>query len=86
MQVKVCFMTRFIPSSIPHSEACRTKGNPMRTLVQPPPSLRCELCGGELRFKRIANRVNGLDNEIFVCVNCGHEQIYVVAHDRYATR
>ena len=58
----------------------------MRPLVPPPPSLRCELCGGELRFKRIANRVDGLDNEIFVCVNCGHEKIYVVAHDRYATR
>ena len=59
---------------------------PMRALVPPPPSLSCELCGGELQFKRIANRVNGLDNEIFVCVNCGHEQIYVVAHDRYAAR
>ena len=45
-------------------------------------------CGGELRFKLIepANRVYGLDNEIFVCVNCGHEQMYVVARDRYAAR
>ena len=60
--------------------------NPMRALVQPPPSSRCELCGGELRFKLIepANRVYGLDNEIFVCVNCGHEQMYVVARERYA--
>ena len=25
----------------------------MRNLVDPPPSLHCELCHGELRFKRI---------------------------------
>ena len=56
----------------------------MRALVQPPPSSRCKLCGGELRFKLIepANRVYGLDNELFVCVNCGHEQMYFVARDR----
>ena len=23
----------------------------MRTLVEPPPSLQCDLCGGELRLK-----------------------------------
>ena len=33
----------------PRSEACRAKGNNMRTLVQPPPSSHCDLCGGELR-------------------------------------
>ena len=32
----------------------------MRALVPPPPSMRCKLCGGELRFKRIANRVEWL--------------------------
>jgi hypothetical protein len=25
----------------------------MRTLVQPPPSSHCNLCGGELRLKKI---------------------------------
>ena len=55
----------------------------MRALVPPPPSLRCELCGGELRFKRIANRVYGLDNEIFVCVNCGHCGCFTNPKHRY---
>jgi uncharacterized protein with PIN domain len=58
--------------------------NSMRALVQPPRSSRCELCGGEFKLIEPANRVYGLDNEIFVCVNCGHEQMYVVARDRYA--
>ena len=25
----------------------------MRTLVQPPPSSQCDLCGGELRLKKV---------------------------------
>ena len=25
----------------------------MRTIVQPPPSTRCDLCGGELRLKLV---------------------------------
>ena len=63
----------------------------MRTLVEPPPSSRCELCGGELRLKVIepanreldepAKRELGLDNEILVCVNCGHEQSNIVKHN-----
>ncbi len=55
----------------------------MRTLVQPPPSSRCDLCGGELRLKLIesANRTLDLENEIFVCANCGREQSYTVDHD-----
>ena len=56
----------------------------MRTLVQPPPSSHCSLCGGELRLKQIesVNRALALDNEIFVCVKCGREQSYTVSHDR----
>ena len=67
----------------PRSEACRTKGNPMRTLVEPPPSSRCDLCGGELRLKQIelANRTLDLDNEIFVCAKCGREQACTVSHN-----
>lgn len=58
----------------------------MRTLVQPPPSTHCDLCGGELRLKQVepANRTMDLDNEILVCVNCGRELLCVVDHDRYA--
>jgi hypothetical protein len=58
----------------------------MRTLVQPPPSTYCKLCGGELRLKRVkrANRILDLENEIFVCANCGRELSCIVDHDRYA--
>jgi uncharacterized protein with PIN domain len=55
----------------------------MRTLIQPPPSSRCDLCSGELRLKLIepANRTLDLENEIFVCAICGREQSYIVEHD-----
>jgi uncharacterized protein with PIN domain len=54
----------------------------MRVLVEPPPSSRCEFCGGELRLKLIesANPAIGLDNELFVCVYCEREQLYPVSH------
>ena len=55
----------------------------MRALVEPPPSSRCDLCGGELRLKLIesANLTLDLDNEICVCVMCLREQSYTVSHD-----
>jgi uncharacterized protein with PIN domain len=60
----------------------------MRPLVQPPPSLRCKRCGGELRLKRIepADPTFDLENEVFACANCGHTQSYTVTHDHYAPR
>jgi uncharacterized protein with PIN domain len=60
----------------------------MRPLVQPPPSIRCNLCAGELRLKRVepANHTMDLENEIFVCANCGREISYVVHHEKYAAR
>jgi hypothetical protein len=60
------------------------KENHMRTLVQPPPSSRCNHCGGELRLKQVelANRTLELDCEIFVCMKCGREKSYTVNHDR----
>lgn len=60
----------------------------MRTLVQPPPSLRCDLCQGELRFKRIDpdGPLLELDYEVFVCMKCGHERTYRAKHDPYAAR
>ena len=81
-----------IPSTValsiglfPRSEECRAKGKHMRTLVQPPPCSRCELCGGELLLKRIerASLVLDLENELFVCANCGHEKLYAGHHDPY---
>ena len=58
----------------------------MRNLVQPPPSLHCDLCNGELRLKLIetTDKVLDLDAEMFVCAKCGHEQSYVVCHDHYS--
>jgi uncharacterized protein with PIN domain len=58
----------------------------MRTLVEPPPSSRCDLCGGELRLKQIesANRTLDLDNEVFVCIKCGREQACTVSHNHNA--
>jgi hypothetical protein len=67
----------------PRSEAYRAKGNHMRTLVEPPPSSRCDRCGGELRLKQIelANRTLDLDCQISVCAKCGREQSHIVSHD-----
>jgi hypothetical protein len=58
----------------------------MRTLVQPPPSSRCQRCGGELRLKLIepASRFLDLDTEISVCVTCSHEQSYTVPRAKVA--
>ena len=58
----------------------------MRTLVEPPPSSHCDLCGGELRLKLIesANSDLDLENEILVCIKCGHEQSYAVSHNHKA--
>ena len=55
----------------------------MRTLVEPPSSSRCDLCGGELRLKQIesANRALDLYREIIVCVKCGREQSCTVSHN-----
>ena len=46
----------------------------MRNLTQPPPSMRCEGCNGELRFERIEADVAVFDMgvEKFVCAKCGH--------------
>jgi hypothetical protein len=55
----------------------------MRTMVEPPPSSRCKLCGGELRLKQIevASRSLELDCEIFVCARCGREQSCTMSHN-----
>jgi hypothetical protein len=58
----------------------------MRNLVQPPPSMHCVLCDGELRFKLIELDDPVLDTEveIFVCAKCGHKHPRRVIHDPYA--
>jgi uncharacterized protein with PIN domain len=55
----------------------------MRTITQPPPSSRCDKCGGELQLKLIeaADRGLNLEYEIFACANCGREQSLTVRHD-----
>jgi uncharacterized protein with PIN domain len=55
----------------------------MRTMTQPPSSSRCDKCGGELRLKliEVADRGLDLENEIFVCANCGRERSLTVSHD-----
>ena len=55
----------------------------MRNLIQPPPSLHCELCSGELRLKLIqpADPILDMDVQIFVCAKCSHEQSYMVKRD-----
>ena len=58
----------------------------MRTHVEPPPSLHCNDCHGELRLKELIEPVNGtleLDEEVFVCEKCGREQVCIVSHDKY---
>ena len=58
----------------------------MRPLVQPLPSMHCNLCDGELRFKVIesGNSELDMDVQIFVCAKCGREHSRVVVHDHYA--
>jgi hypothetical protein len=58
----------------------------MRILVQPLPSMHCERCDGELRFKRIepADPVFDMEVEIFVCVVCGRTHSRRMIHDPYA--
>jgi hypothetical protein len=60
----------------------------MRTLVEPPPSSHCDVCGGELRLKQIesADPTLDLDNEIFVCAKCSREKTYTVIHSQNARR
>jgi hypothetical protein len=58
----------------------------MRNLVQPSPSMHCELCYGELRFKLSEpdDPIFHKGVEIFVCTKCGHERSLRVVRDPYA--
>ena len=72
-------------------ERCRLfaeadKRGPMRALVDPPPSLRCDLCTGELRLKKIEQDTSPLESDIttFVCAKCGRVKLYRVGRARYS--
>ena len=60
----------------------------MRSLVQPLPSMHCNHCNGELRFKMIVTDNSGFDRDVqvFVCAKCGREHSRAVAHDQYNAR
>jgi ribosomal protein L40E len=53
----------------------------MRTLVEPPPALRCEVCNGELRLKKTEQDTSEFDITTFVCTKCGHKESYRARHD-----
>jgi hypothetical protein len=57
----------------------------MRRLVEPMPSMQCELCHGVLLFKRIEPDALIIETEvaIYICVKCGHERSHRATHDPY---
>jgi hypothetical protein len=57
----------------------------MRPMIEPPPSLHCTVCRGELRLKRVdlCKPASEFDTEILICIKCGHEHEYRVSHDPY---
>jgi DNA-directed RNA polymerase subunit RPC12/RpoP len=57
----------------------------MRRLVEPLPTPKCKLCGGELFLKRVepVNPPLEIDAQIYLCTKCGHEHSLTVTHDPY---
>jgi DNA-directed RNA polymerase subunit RPC12/RpoP len=57
----------------------------MRRLVEPLPSMHCELCGGELLLKRVEPVTLLLETDVqtYLCAKCGHEQSRTATHDPY---
>ena len=60
----------------------------MRNTVEPPPSSKCDRCGGQLNLKTIdaAHALLGLRSTVYVCATCGHERAFVYHRDAYASR
>ena len=58
----------------------------MRRLVEPLPSMKCELCGGELLLKSFEpdTPVVEIDVAIYRCAKCARERSHLVTHDPYA--
>ena len=60
----------------------------MRNTVEPPPTSRCDRCGGQLTLKRIEpdHSLRGSSTNVFACGTCGNECSFVVQHDRGPSR
>jgi hypothetical protein len=60
----------------------------MRNTVEPPPTSRCDACGGQLTLKRVdaAHSIFGTNSNVFVCTTCGRERKFVVRYDPNAAR
>jgi len=58
----------------------------MRTLVDPPPAVRCETCNRELRLKKIEQHTSLTEFDIttFVCTNCGLEKSFRASRDAHS--
>ena len=58
----------------------------MRKIVEPPPSLQCDVCGGALKLKRVETKGTclSLTRNIFACGKCGGERLFFTQQDFYA--
>jgi hypothetical protein len=58
----------------------------MRAHVDPPPSLRCDLCNGELRLKKIEQHTSPLESDAttFLCAKSGREKLYRASRDPHS--
>jgi hypothetical protein len=58
----------------------------MRTLVDPPPALRCEACNREMRLKKIEQHTSLTEFNIttFVCTSCGLEKSFRASRDAHS--
>jgi len=60
----------------------------MRNTVEPPPTSRCDLCGGQLTLVRVerAHSALGAKTNVFACASCGNERSFVVHQDHGSLR
>jgi hypothetical protein len=85
----LCATSRNVEHRRPAQPLPEAKGKDMRPIVEPPPSIFCDHCRGELRLKQLIELVDlirDMDQEIFVCVKCGREQSHLVKHDHKMPR
>jgi uncharacterized protein with PIN domain len=56
----------------------------MRRMLEPPPSSRCDHCGGVLTFKCVepAHSVFGVTRNVYVCVACRREHVFASRLDQ----
>ena len=60
----------------------------MRTTVEPPPTSRCDHCGGQLTLVRVepAHSALGTKTNVFACASCGQERFFLVHQDHSPSR